>query len=168
MAQAATGISGSLNNTSILLDDIVTYTKIASTKSSGIVIDDLAAISNLTNETTTSILQKEIQKAHSFGELKENIAHLTGKEKKVLEEELERLLESAGAQAKRIAAQRELPIVWKIAKGSAKNKLIIIPLILAISAISPWLMVPILVAGGTYLAYEGAESVIHKFFGQPR
>ncbi len=165
MAQATTGISGSLSNTSILLDDIVTYTKIASTKSSGIVIDDLAAISNLTNETTTSILQKEIQKAHSFDELKQNITHLEGKEKKALEEELERLLESAGASAKRIAAQRELPIVWKIAKGSAKNKLIIIPLILFISAIAPWLMVPILVAGGTYLAYEGAESVIHKFFG---
>jgi predicted DNA repair protein MutK len=49
--------------------------------------------------------------------------------------------------------------------GSMLNKLIIIPLILIISAIAPWLMKPILILGGLYLAYEGVESVLEKFFG---
>jgi predicted DNA repair protein MutK len=164
MAGATSSVSGSLGNSSLLLDDIVTYTKVASAKTSGVVVDDLAAIANLTNETTTSMLHQEIQKAHSLGELKANIEKLTGEEKAKMELELAELHERVGAEAKRKAAARELPIVWKIAKGSALNKLIIIPLILLISAIAPWLMPPILIAGGIYLAYEGAESVIHKLF----
>jgi hypothetical protein len=110
------------------------------------------------------MLRQEIKKAHSLNELKANIEKLSGDEKKRLEEELELLHEKVGAEVKRKAAARELPIVWKIAKGSAKNKLIIIPLILIISSVAPWLMSPILIAGGIFLAYEGAESAIHKLF----
>jgi hypothetical protein len=164
MAGSTKAVASSLDNTSVMLDDIATYTKVASAKSSGILVDDLAAIANLTNETTTSLLHKEIQKAHSLEELKSNIQALDPKAKQAVLEELEQLRESIGAQAKRKAAARELPIVWKIAKGSMLNKLIIIPLILIISAIAPWLMKPILIVGGLYLSYEGVESVLEKFF----
>ncbi|MDD5406384.1 MAG: DUF808 family protein [Sulfurovaceae bacterium] len=164
MASSSKAVASSLDNTSVMLDDIATYTKIASAKSSGVVVDDLAAIANLTNETTTSILQQEIKKAHSIEELKSNIKSLEPKTKQVVSEELEKLRESIGAEAKRKAAARELPIVWKIAKGSMLNKVIIIPLILIISAIAPWLMKPILIFGGLYLSYEGVDSVLEKFF----
>ena len=165
LAGSTKAVASSLDNTSVMLDDIATYTKVASAKSSGILVDDLAAIANLTNETTTSLLHKEIKKAHSLEELKTNIDALDPKAKQAVLEELDKLRESIGAEAKRKAAARELPIVWKIAKGSMLNKLIIIPLILIISAIAPWLMKPILILGGLYLAYEGVESVLEKFFG---
>lgn len=165
LAGSTKAVASSLDNTSVMLDDIATYTKVASAKSSGILVDDLAAIANLTNETTTSLLQKEIQKAHSLEELKANIQALNEKEKQVIAAELEKLRELIGAEAKRKAAARELPIVWKIAKGSMLNKLVIIPLILIISALAPWLMKPILIIGGLYLSYEGVESVLEKFFG---
>ncbi len=164
MAGSTKAVASSLDNASVMLDDIATYTKVASAKSSGILVDDLAAIANLTNETTTSLLHKEIQKAHSLEELKSNIQALDPKAKQAVLEELEQLRESIGAEAKRKAAAREFPIVWKIAKGSMLNKLIIIPLILIISAIAPWLMKPILIVGGLYLSYEGVESVLEKFF----
>ncbi len=165
LAGSTNAVASSLDNTSVMLDDIATYTKVASAKSSGILVDDLAAIANLTNETTTSLLHKEIQKAHSMDELKSNIQALSPKAKQVILEELDMLRESIGAEAKRKAAARELPIVWKIAKGSMLNKLIIIPLILIVNTIAPWLMKPILIIGGIYLAYEGVESVLEKFFG---
>ncbi len=165
LAGSTKAVASSLDNTSVMLDDIATYTKVASAKSSGILVDDLAAIANLTNETTTSLLHKEIQKAHSLEELKTNIDALDQKTKEAIAKELDMLRESIGAEAKRKAAARELPIVWKIAKGSMLNKLIIIPLILIISAIAPWLMKPILIIGGLYLSYEGVESVLEKFFG---
>ncbi|MGW8168731.1 MAG: DUF808 family protein [Sulfurovaceae bacterium] len=164
MAGSTKAVASSLDNTSVMLDDIATYTKVASAKSSGILVDDLAAIANLTNETTTSLLHKEIQKAHSLEELKSNIQALDPKAKQTVLEELNKLRESIGAEAKRKAAAREFPIVWKIAKGSMLNKLIIIPLILIISAVAPWLMKPILIVGGLYLSYEGVESVLEKFF----
>ena len=59
-----------------------------------------------------------------------------------------------------LAPARELPIVWRIAKGSLKNKLLILlPAALALSAFAPWLITPILMAGGAFLAYEGTEKV---------
>ena len=58
-------------------------------------------------------------------------------------------------------ASRELPVLWKITKGSFKNKLVILPIVFLLSAIAPWLIVPILLLGGTYLAFEGAEKVYH-------
>ncbi|TKA96914.1 DUF808 domain-containing protein [Cereibacter changlensis] len=62
-------------------------------------------------------------------------------------------------------AKRELPIVWRIAKGSLKNKLLILlPAGLALSAFAPWVISPLLMLGGAYLCFEGAEKVVHRFF----
>ena len=62
-----------------------------------------------------------------------------------------------------VKADRELPVVWAVAKGSAVNKLIIVPAALAISAIAPWAVTPLLMIGGAYLCFEGVEKVLHKF-----
>lgn len=60
-------------------------------------------------------------------------------------------------------ASRELPVLWAITKGSLLNKLIILPLAFLLSAYAPWLIVPILLLGGAYLSYEGAEKVYEWF-----
>lgn len=60
------------------------------------------------------------------------------------------------------SADRELPIIWRIAKGSLINKLVILlPIGLALSAFAPWLIAPLLMLGGAYLCFEGAEKVAH-------
>ncbi len=59
-------------------------------------------------------------------------------------------------------ASRELPVLWKITKGSFKNKLIILPLAFLLSAYVSWIIAPILILGGLYLAFEGAEK-IHEY-----
>ena len=58
-------------------------------------------------------------------------------------------------------ASRELPVLWAITKGSFLNKLIILPLAFLLSAFAGWLIQPILIAGGVYLAYEGVEKVVN-------
>ncbi len=63
-----------------------------------------------------------------------------------------------------VRADRELPVVWAVAKGSAKNKLILVPAAIALSALLPWLITPLLMLGGAFLCYEGFEKVAHKFF----
>lgn len=61
-------------------------------------------------------------------------------------------------------AKRELPIIWKIAKGSIKNKLLILlPVALLLANFAPWLISPLLMIGGGYLCFEGAEKVLHIF-----
>ncbi|MGH8241854.1 MAG: DUF808 domain-containing protein [Steroidobacteraceae bacterium] len=60
-------------------------------------------------------------------------------------------------------ADRELPVVWAVMKGSARNKLILVPAALAISAMLPWAVTPLLMIGGVFLCYEGFEKVAHKF-----
>lgn len=62
-------------------------------------------------------------------------------------------------------ASRELPVIWAITRGSFLNKLIILPLAFLLSAFIPWLIVPILLLGGAYLSYEGAEKVYEWFTG---
>ncbi|QOY94546.1 DUF808 domain-containing protein [Massilia sp. UMI-21] len=62
-----------------------------------------------------------------------------------------------------VNADRELPVVWAVAKGSLKNKAILVPAALAISAFIPWLITPLLVIGGAFLCYEGFEKLAHKF-----
>jgi uncharacterized protein len=62
-----------------------------------------------------------------------------------------------------VRAERELPVVWAVARGSALNKLILVPLALAISALAPWAITPLLMVGGTYLCYEGFEKLAHRF-----
>ncbi len=65
-------------------------------------------------------------------------------------------------QVSGVRADRELPVVWAVAKGSAVNKLILVPAALAISAFAPRAVTPLLMAGGLYLCYEGFEKVAHK------
>ncbi|MBI1732053.1 MAG: DUF808 domain-containing protein [Gammaproteobacteria bacterium] len=62
-----------------------------------------------------------------------------------------------------VQSDRELPVVWAVAKGSFVNKLILVPAALAISAILPWLVTPLLMVGGAWLCYEGFEKLAHKF-----
>jgi len=65
-------------------------------------------------------------------------------------------------QVSGVKADRELPIVWAVAKGSLINKAILVPLALLISAFAPWGITPLLMIGGAYLCYEGFEKVAHK------
>jgi hypothetical protein len=61
-----------------------------------------------------------------------------------------------------VAADRELPVVWAVAKGSLRNKAILVPAALAISALAPWAITPLMVVGGLFLCFEGAEKVTHR------
>ncbi len=64
------------------------------------------------------------------------------------------------------AAERELPIIWKIALGSLRNKLLfLLPGCLLLSAFAPWALTPLLMIGGAYLCYEGAEKIIEVIIG---
>ena len=65
-----------------------------------------------------------------------------------------------------VSAERELPIIWRVAKGSLINKVILIPLALIISWLAPWLISPLLIIGGTFLCFEGVEKLLHKFLHQ--
>ncbi|KQV60041.1 hypothetical protein ASC95_00745 [Pelomonas sp. Root1217] len=62
-----------------------------------------------------------------------------------------------------VNADRELPVVWAVAKGSLLNKAILVPAALAISAFAPWAITPLLMLGGAYLCFEGFEKLAHKF-----
>ena len=62
-----------------------------------------------------------------------------------------------------VRAERELPVVWAVAMGSFRNKLILVPAALALSAFLPGLITPLLMLGGAYLCYEGFEKLAHKF-----
>ncbi len=62
-----------------------------------------------------------------------------------------------------VNADRELPVVWAVAKGSLLNKAILVPAALAISALLPWAITPLLMVGGAYLCFEGFEKLAHKF-----
>ncbi|HZY20404.1 MAG TPA: DUF808 domain-containing protein [Ramlibacter sp.] len=62
-----------------------------------------------------------------------------------------------------VRAERELPVVLAVAKGSAVNKLILVPAALAISAVAPWAVQPLLMLGGAYLCFEGFEKLAHRF-----
>ena len=66
-------------------------------------------------------------------------------------------------QVSGVKAARELPVVWAVAKGSFKNKAILVPAALAISAWLPVLITPLMMIGGTYLVYEGMEKLAHRF-----
>jgi predicted DNA repair protein MutK len=57
---------------------------------------------------------------------------------------------------------RELPVVWRVARGSAVNKLLLVPAALAISWAAPWAIAPLLVIGGAFICYEGAEKILHR------
>ncbi len=61
-----------------------------------------------------------------------------------------------------VKADRELPVVWAVAKGSFRNKLILVPAALLISAFIPWLITPLMMLGGLFLCFEGFEKIAHK------
>ena len=62
-----------------------------------------------------------------------------------------------------VKAERELPVVWAVAKGSGVNKAILVPSALAISTFAPWAVSPLLMLGGAFLCFEGFEKLAHKF-----
>ena len=66
-------------------------------------------------------------------------------------------------QVSGVRANRELPVVWAVAKGSFVNKAILVPAALAINALIPWAVTPLLMIGGAYLCFEGFEKLAHKF-----
>ncbi len=68
-----------------------------------------------------------------------------------------------GQQVTGVAADRELPVVWAVAKGSFVNKAILVPAALLISAVAPWAVTPLLMVGGAFLCFEGFEKLAHKF-----
>lgn len=62
-----------------------------------------------------------------------------------------------------VRAERELPVVWAVAVGSARNKLLLVPAALALSALAPWAVAPLLIVGGAYLCFEGVEKLAHRW-----
>ncbi len=62
-----------------------------------------------------------------------------------------------------VKADRELPVVWAVGKGSLRNKVILVPAALGISAVAPWAITPLLMLGGLFLCFEGAEKLLHVF-----
>lgn len=62
-----------------------------------------------------------------------------------------------------VKADRELPVVWAVAKGSLKNKAILVPAALLIGTFAPWAVMPLLMLGGAYLCFEGFEKLAHKY-----
>lgn len=111
----AVGILAIFDDVATLLDDAAAMSKVAATKTAGLLGDDLAV---------------NAEKATGFH------------------------------------ASRELPVIWAITKGALLNKVIILPVAFLLSAFMPWLIVPILLIGGAYLSYEGAEKV-YEWFTHP-
>ena len=66
-----------------------------------------------------------------------------------------------------VKAERELPVVWAVARGSMLNKAILVPAALAISAFAPWAVTPLLMIGGAFLCFEGVEKLAHRFLHDP-
>ena len=107
---AGTSLLALLDDIAAILDDVALMSKVAATKTAGVLGDDLAL----------------------------NAQQLAG-----------------------LRAERELPVVWAVAVGSLKNKAVLVPAALAISAWAPWGITPLLMAGGAYLCYEGVEKLAH-------
>lgn len=70
-------------------------------------------------------------------------------------------------QVSGVQAERELPVVLAVAKGSTLNKAILVPVALGISAVAPWLVTPLLMVGGAFLCFEGFEKLAHKWLHKP-
>ena len=67
-----------------------------------------------------------------------------------------------------VQAERELPVVWAVARGSLVNKVNLVPAALAISALAPWAVLPLLMIGGAYLCFEGFEKLAHRWLHAPQ
>ncbi len=70
-------------------------------------------------------------------------------------------------QVSGVDADRELPVVWAVARGSLLNKAILVPAALAVSSLLPWLVTPLLMIGGAYLCFEGFEKLAHRLLHSP-
>jgi predicted DNA repair protein MutK len=70
-------------------------------------------------------------------------------------------------QVSGVHADRELPVVWAVFKGSVINKLILVPAALLISSVAPWAVTPLLMAGGVFLCFEGFEKLAHRYLHSP-
>jgi len=70
-------------------------------------------------------------------------------------------------QVSGVKPDRELPVVWAVAKGSFVNKAILVPAALVISTFLPWAVTPLMMIGGAFLCFEGAEKLVHKFLRSP-
>ncbi|MFZ3123684.1 MAG: DUF808 domain-containing protein [Acidovorax sp.] len=66
-----------------------------------------------------------------------------------------------------VRADREIPVVWAVARGSLVNKAILVPLALLVSAFAPWAVTPLLMVGGAFLCFEGFEKLVHRFLHNP-
>ncbi len=66
-----------------------------------------------------------------------------------------------------VSANREIPVVWAVAKGSLVNKVILVPAALTLSVVAEWAITPLLIVGGLYLCYEGCEKLAHRFLHTP-
>jgi len=71
-------------------------------------------------------------------------------------------------QVSGVSADRELPVVWAVAKGSLINKVILVPTALLISTFAPWAIIPLLMLGGAFLCFEGFEKIAHKLLHSAR
>src|SRR4051812_45238048 len=109
---AAASLLALIDDIATILDDVSVLTKVAATKTTGVLDDDLAL----------------------------NAQQVAG-----------------------VRAERELPVVWVVGVGSLRNKAVLVPLALAISAFAPWAVTPLLMLGGLYLCFEGVEKLAHKF-----
>ncbi len=108
---AASSLLALIDDISTLLDDVAVLTKVAATKTTGVMGDDLAL----------------------------NAEQVSG-----------------------VRVERELPVVWAVAKGSFVNKLILVPAALLISALLPVAIMPLMIVGGLFLCFEGVEKLAHK------
>ena len=77
------------------------------------------------------------------------------------------VLAANAQQVTGVKPDRELPVVWAVARGSLLNKAILVPAALAISAVAPWLITPLLMVGGAFLCFEGFEKLAHKALHSP-
>ncbi|MEY8879748.1 MAG: DUF808 domain-containing protein [Leptothrix sp. (in: b-proteobacteria)] len=109
---AAASLIALIDDIATMLDDVAVLTKVAASKTAGVLGDDLAL----------------------------NAEQVAG-----------------------VQAERELPVVWAVAKGSLVNKAILVPAALLISAFVPWLITPLLMLGGAYLCFEGFEKLAHRW-----
>lgn len=120
-----------------LLDDIAT------------ILDDVALLTKVASKKTASAL--------------DDVGVLTKVATKKTAGVLGDDLALNAQQVTGVRAERELPVVWAVAKGSLVNKAILVPAALAISAFIPWAITPLLVVGGAFLCFEGSEKVVHRF-----
>lgn len=98
--------------------------------------------------------------------LLDDVAHLTSAATKKTSAVLGDDLALNAEQVTGVHPDRELPVVWAVAKGSALNKVIVVPTALLFSAFLPWIITPILMLGGTFLCFEGFEKVVHHLHKQ--